>query len=576
MALAQPSMDITVKVEPDQESKCVLSNSDEKDLSCMNDCGRIGEKEALLTGQTAVQEVPDNVDVDIIKFTEIDRSRLAEAEDPNATDYSSSFGNSESDGERYSGLSEAEVESQYFGDSGLASTYDAFSSTFHVRKKKLTTHWRSFIHPLMWRCKWAELRIKEIESQASKYARELEAYDQRKHSRIDQSALEGLGSKSFPFSSQLYRKKAMKRRKRKRVEDTIDITSYMSHHNLFSYLESKRSNPDGNSANDDFGNTGNSLFCMLILIGHPKILLKITETCSPSEGISDVLKAVWHFILTLTECCLFVCFCVSTALIDQQADYNDKFACNDDPLFFEFRDGDNELEQVLWKIEIVYSRVHKLKSQLDMVMSKNASKFSSSENLSLLAPCDAQTSSAPSPTFSAGNADTTSVGAIYNPTQHISEYDLGDLVMPEGAISSYAEAVHVPDIIESTVGLLSAADVTFHQPQIGDSCEDILDNILIQNDGAGEEQHTFLGTSNQSLEKHHEPEKGEEGESTLPSPIPSSEPDNMAKSVVPQEQTLKSCLSSDFHVPTNKRKRGERKAGPGSWNRKGSGEPDSQ
>ncbi|KAL5848409.1 hypothetical protein ACOSQ3_006443 [Xanthoceras sorbifolium] len=519
MALAQPSMDITVKVEPDQESKCVLSNSDEKDLSCMNDCGRIGEKEALLTGQTAVQEVPDNVDVDIIKFTEIDRSRLAEAEDPNATDYSSSFGNSESDGERYSGLSEAEVESQYFGDSGLASTYDAFSSTFHVRKKKLTTHWRSFIHPLMWRCKWAELRIKEIESQASKYARELEAYDQRKHSRIDQSALEGLGSKSFPFSSQLYRKKAMKRRKRKRVEDTIDITSYMSHHNLFSYLESKRSNPDGNSANDDFGNT---------------------------------------------------------ALIDQQADYNDKFACNDDPLFFEFRDGDNELEQVLWKIEIVYSRVHKLKSQLDMVMSKNASKFSSSENLSLLAPCDAQTSSAPSPTFSAGNADTTSVGAIYNPTQHISEYDLGDLVMPEGAISSYAEAVHVPDIIESTVGLLSAADVTFHQPQIGDSCEDILDNILIQNDGAGEEQHTFLGTSNQSLEKHHEPEKGEEGESTLPSPIPSSEPDNMAKSVVPQEQTLKSCLSSDFHVPTNKRKRGERKAGPGSWNRKGSGEPDSQ
>ncbi|TXG72710.1 hypothetical protein EZV62_001289 [Acer yangbiense] len=554
MALAQSLMDInpdsepcyTIKVEPDQESK-----RDENGLSCINGCGGIsGEKEALLTGKTTVQEVPEDVEVDIIKFTDIDKSRLAEAEDPNATEYSSSFGNSKSDNERCSGLSETEVESQYFGDSGLPSTYDAFSSMFNVRKKKLTTHWRSFIHPLMWRCKWAELRIKEIESQASKYARELEAHDQRKRSRIDQSALEGLGSKSFPFSSQLYRKKAMKRRKRKRVEDTIDITPYMSHHNLFSYLESKRSNPDGNSANDDFGNTD-------------------------SEGISDVLKCSAFYIDI--ECYLFVCFNVGAALVDQQTDCNDKFGSNDDPSSFAVRDGDNLLEQVLWKIEIVYSRVHKLKSQLDMVMSKNASKFSSSENLSLLATCDAQTSSAPSPTFSAGNADTTSVGAMYNPIQNISDYDLGDLVMPEGAILTYVEAVHVPDIIESTVGLLSAADVTFHRPQVRDSCEDILDNILIQNDGAGEAQHTLLVTSNQSLEKHHESEKGEEGESTGPSLIPSSEPDTVAKSVVPQEQsTLKSCLASDFHVPTNKRKRGERKAGTGSWSRKGSGEPDSQ
>lgn len=159
--------------------------------------------------------------------------------------------------------------------------------------------------------------------------------------------------------------------------------------------------------------------------------------------------------------------------MDQQADCNDKFGSNEDPLFFEFREGDNSLEQVLMNIEIVHSRVQKLKSQLDIVMSKNASKFSSSENLSLLAPCKAQTSSAPSPTFSAGNADTTSVGAIYNPTQHIAEYDLGDLVLPESAISSYAETIHVPDIIESTVGLLSAADVSFHQPEIGDSCEDV-------------------------------------------------------------------------------------------------------
>lgn len=107
---------------------------------------------------------------------------------------------------------------------------------FHYRKKKLTNHWRSFIRPLMWRCKWAELRINEIQSQALKYARELAAYDQNKLSRVNQSTVEEFGSKSLAFSSQWYRKKAMKRRKRKRAEDTTDLASYMSHHSLFSYL----------------------------------------------------------------------------------------------------------------------------------------------------------------------------------------------------------------------------------------------------------------------------------------------------------------------------------------------------
>ncbi|KAH9783106.1 elongation factor [Citrus sinensis] len=528
----------TIKVEPDEEVKCVLAKSEETSVKCLNDHKE--SKDVLSNGQTMSPKGPEDVEVDIVKFTTDGEIRLTEAEDPDATEYSSSFGNTEPDTERCSGLSEVEVESQYFDVNGLRTNCDSFGRLFQMRfvvvpysnllcsmvhcqksKKKLTNHWRSFIRPLMWRCKWAELRINEIQSQALKYARELAAYDQNKLSRVNQSTVEEFGSKSLAFSSQWYRKKAMKRRKRKRAEDTTDLASYMSHHSLFSYLENKRSNPDGNSTADDFGNT---------------------------------------------------------VIMDQPADCNDKFGSNEDALFFELKDDDSSLEQVLLKIETVHSRVRQLKSQLDIVMAKNASRFSSSENLSLLAPCDGQTSSAPSPTFSAGNADTTSIGAIYNPTQHISEYDIGDLVLPESAISSYAETIHVPDIIESTVGLLSAADVTFHQPQIGDSCEDILDNILIENDGAEGEQHTFLGTSNQSIEKHNDPEKGEEGESTNPSPIPTSEPDPVAKSEVDQDQsTLKSCLASDINFPRNKRKRGERKAGPGSsWSKKGSGEPDSQ
>ena len=103
-----------------------------------------------------------------------------------------------------------------------------------LRKKKMTAHWRNFIHPIMWRCKWAELRIKEFESQASKYAREVSVIDRGKHMSLDKTTVEQLGSKSLPFPLQCHRRRPMKRRKRKRVENTIDITSYMSNHILFS------------------------------------------------------------------------------------------------------------------------------------------------------------------------------------------------------------------------------------------------------------------------------------------------------------------------------------------------------
>ena len=102
------------------------------------------------------------------------------------------------------------------------------------RKRKLTNHWQNFIRPLMWRCKWTELRIKEIESQALKYSRALAVYEQGKNLGLDPT-MEDFSSKAFPFSSPYYRRKAMKRRKRKRAEDTNDISSYMSQHNLFSY-----------------------------------------------------------------------------------------------------------------------------------------------------------------------------------------------------------------------------------------------------------------------------------------------------------------------------------------------------
>ncbi|KAL0366603.1 UNVERIFIED_CONTAM: hypothetical protein Sradi_3550400 [Sesamum radiatum] len=168
--------------------------------------------------------------------------------------------------------------------------------------------------------------------------------------------------------------------------------------------------------------------------------------------------------------CFLGCFQLIPSA-DQHTTSHDEFGVHDETVFPE--DNDNFLEHILRKIELVHSRVHKLKAQLDDVMIKNAGKFSSSENLSQLVAGDVQTSSVRSPTFSACNGDTVSVGGLFTPSQHISDYDLGDFIMPDSAVSSFGEAIPIPDIIESTVGLLSSIDVTQHQAQVGDSSEKV-------------------------------------------------------------------------------------------------------
>ncbi|KAJ0246633.1 Elongation factor [Hirschfeldia incana] len=484
-----------------------------------------GHEECVLTSGTNTSEGTltsvsggEGVEVDIVEADENNTSTTDE-EDPNATEYSSSFSDtsSEEDADMLcNGIAEdADVESHYWDEADLGPAYDSFSSVFHFRKKRLTNHWKSFIRPLMWRSKWLELRIRELESQALEYPKKLESLDQEKlgAANTHPSVLDN-GMKSLPYTNPSYKKRAAKRRrKRKKVESTDDIASYMSHHNLFSYIETKRLSSDGMSvAADDFG-----------------------------------------------------------AAKDPRVDSKDQVDLVDDDSLFDHREGDSVLEEVLWKIELVHSQVLRMKSQVDVVMSKNAARFSSSENLSHLAA-----SSAPSPTVSAGGGDVISFGAIYNSSQHMADYVLEDLMFSsEGVVSSYGDAFQIPDIIESTVGLFADADVTLHHPQIGDSCEDILDNILIRNGVAEEMNGDVMETSS-----HEEGEKGEEGEGTSVPPLQQlqeTEQDHQEdKSLVLQDSVLRSCLASEMLVvPRNKRTRGgERKAS--SWCKKHLSDPESQ
>ncbi|CAI9770922.1 unnamed protein product [Fraxinus pennsylvanica] len=454
----------------------------------------------------------ENVSVDVIEYARDKEKEVVAKEDPDATEYSSSFADTTSGNGNSSELSGAEVESQFFGDNDVMPPYDAFNGIFPMRKKKLTTHWRNFIRPLMWRCKWAELRIKELESQASKYDRCIAAHERKKHMSIDQGTVEQSGLRSLPFKSQYRRKGPMKRRKRKRLEDTTDIASYMTNHILFSGHENKWNDVDGTPISDDFG------------------------------------------------------------IQDQNNSGYDESGFHDDCSFLE--EKDNDLEHILHKIGLVHTRVQKMKARLDSTMVKNAAKFSSSENLSQLVAYDAQTSSIRSPTFSACNGDTVSVGGLHMPTQHLSFYDLGDFIMPD-AVSSYGEAIPVPDIIESTVGLLSSVDVTQHQAQVGDSSERIVDNIL-HNEGVEVEGPASENNHGESAEKSQDGENSEKEDSNNAA-LPELDTDAGGETSVSQEQSiLKSRLASEIHFPKNKRKRGERKAGTGNWSRQRTSEPDSQ
>lgn len=87
----------------------------------------------------------------------------------------------------------------------------------------------------MWRCKWAELQIRKFDSQARRYDRELEEYSQRKKDQLQNPSLECVGVRSLHCTSSSPRNGVYMRKKRKRFEVTMDIASYMSHHNLFSY-----------------------------------------------------------------------------------------------------------------------------------------------------------------------------------------------------------------------------------------------------------------------------------------------------------------------------------------------------
>ncbi|PKI39001.1 hypothetical protein CRG98_040599 [Punica granatum] len=222
---------VGTRIPPDSEAKPMqcTSNYEDNDFD-VDTLADLGQKREL---------GDEYVEVDIINgasnpgdIIEIQETIVGQ----DSTESSSSFSGSLSGAENGSALSDGEVESQYTAGHMPGFYFPGLYEGFTTRKKRLTDHWRRFIRPVKWRCLWLELQIKELQSRALEYDKELAKYEERKQFLFDNSTSEGSDSKLLAFSGQLPSKNVMKRRKRKRIEETVDIASYMSNHNLFSYF----------------------------------------------------------------------------------------------------------------------------------------------------------------------------------------------------------------------------------------------------------------------------------------------------------------------------------------------------
>ncbi|KAI7734562.1 hypothetical protein M8C21_025090 [Ambrosia artemisiifolia] len=265
----------------------------------------------------------EGMGVDAINCKNGDAGGSGQPQHDDATASSSSFGDTFSDHGTRGYESDNEVMSDLRGNAAPMHTLGGSGDLFPLRKKRLTSHWRKFVQPIMWRCKWVELQLRKFESMAIMYDEEIEKHKQTKLLKYNNFELEGRCARSMPFVHDSQRQKLMKRKIRKRLEES-DTEFYMLHHNISSYLATCRSPTHGPTMDDDETNLGPS---------------------SPKNV------------------------------------YNE-FRVPDELLSLDFRDG-YSLEQILWKIEAAQSQVSKMKDRLDTLTTENAGRISSTEDLIL-------------------------------------------------------------------------------------------------------------------------------------------------------------------------------------------------
>lgn len=388
---------------------------------------KISNNETILDNTSEATIQADESMVEILKCTG-DEIRFTPFEQD--TECSSSFGDtdfdSDNDGSGSRMYDTAEVESDLRNGNGATTSAEVDASGSKKRKKAMALEWKEYRHHIEWRCQWIRLRYREVLYRGFKYDNLLRDIQVRKRWKREQEDVKAFTARSSPLIDNTYRHRILHRKRRKKVENTVELSSDFSRHPLFSlYEKRKKLEADGVSIDDD----SNSM--------------KITGDLSSNKLDENDFKN--H--LTRTES----------------------------------KDGEKSVEQMLWQIETLQSRILKMKNQLSRYNSRKAVKYSARSISNSFLKAKASKRVFQGPAFSP--MDSTKVGTPVGggsklqmepnlSCQHNSKFDSSNLVMSCNGTSSYVEPVQ-HDFIDSPKRHLFDTDMIIDRPEREDSSDEV-------------------------------------------------------------------------------------------------------
>ena len=97
----------------------------------------------------------------------------------------------------------------------------------------MNTEWKAYRQGIEWRCRWIELRIKQLEVASSKYDRILALAKQRKEKYFDQQGDSSTRTHLIVKKTQTTTH-ILPRKRRRKAEEDLDLRFHMSKHPVFS------------------------------------------------------------------------------------------------------------------------------------------------------------------------------------------------------------------------------------------------------------------------------------------------------------------------------------------------------
>lgn len=347
------------------------------------------------------KSVTEDVIVEVVEPCCVEDVRL-DSEDQ-ATECSSSFDATQNDLSNHQVEDHGhEVESQLRDGNGAVEPPAEEAQISRRKKRALTSEWKTQRQGIEWRCRWIELRVKELQAELLKYNNILDMAGSRKQQLLEWQA--GSVARASSLTNYSLKNRVLQRRQRRKAEENVGLKSYMSRHPLFSRYEKKKQHDQEVEVSTE------DVVC--------------DEESHPMVNLDDT---------NLPE--------------DQETE---------EELGDELVAEEDSMEQLLWHIEALQMHVMKLKSQLNrgVPLRRTPAKLQYRE-LNLPSPQSlGHLSHLASPRSLYGTRELQSPGRsgsrhlLSGPKLHTSssvarrrnsDYDINNVVMPSNVMANYVE-----------------------------------------------------------------------------------------------------------------------------------------